>query len=197
VEHLDLVEIATKSLRSPSAAAIDRDDLIAEGQLALVTAARRYDPRKGGFRGYALPRIRGAMIDALRRNHLLPRSAWERGSRLHVLSMDKPVESGAPALVETLVDDKASVEDIVTNREQLAEVVADLEQIAESPALRLTPSELEVLRGAAVGETAVETAQRLSKSTETVKSQRRAAIRRLGARSIAHAVFMARDEIAA
>jgi RNA polymerase sigma factor (sigma-70 family) len=197
IDHLDLVDIASRSVGDPrESAALDRDDLVGEGRVALITAARRYDPCKGSFRTYAFARIRGAMLDALRRDHLLPRYARERGARLVLVSMDKPVGDGTLTLSDTLVDAKASVDEIVANREELATLIANLRE-SDPPGPKLTPSELDVLRGAAVGETAVETAKRLSKSIETVKSQRRAAIRRLGARSIAQAVFIARDEIAA
>jgi RNA polymerase sigma factor (sigma-70 family) len=197
IDHLDLVEIATRYVGNPSnSPTIDREDLIGEGQVALIKAARRYDPLKGGFRSYAFGRIRGAMIDALRRDHLLPRYARERGARLAVVSIDKPIGHGDLTLSDTLVDVRASVEEIVAHREQLARALAD-PPVRTSARTALTPSELEVLRGAAAGETASETASRLLKSIDTIKSQRQTALRRLGARSVAHAVFMAHEEIAA
>jgi RNA polymerase sigma factor (sigma-70 family) len=52
----------------------------------------------------------------------------------------------------------------------------------------LTPKELTVLRLAAEGATSAETAERLRKAGETVKSQRRAIIAKLRARNIIHAV---------
>jgi RNA polymerase sigma factor (sigma-70 family) len=197
IDHLDLVDIATRHVGSLcNSPAIDQDDLIGEGRVALIKAARRYEPHKGSFRSYAFGRIRGAMIDALRRDHLLSRYARDRGARVAVVSIDRPIGQGNLTLSDTLVDVRASVEEIVAHREQLASALAD--PPARSPArMRLTPSELEVLRGAAAGETAIETASRLQKSIDTVKSQRQAALRRLGARSVAHAVFMAHDEIAA
>ena len=46
-----------------------RDDLISAGLLGLVEAADRYNPSKGqDFRRYAYFRIRGSVIDSLRRN---------------------------------------------------------------------------------------------------------------------------------
>jgi RNA polymerase sigma factor (sigma-70 family) len=195
-DHLDLVEIATRSVGDPRSASLDRDDLIGEGQVALVKAARRYDSRKGSFRAYAFRRIRGAMLDALRRDHFLSRHARERGAKVALVSMDRPFGAGSLPLSASLADERSSVEELVLHRETLSAALAELEAAGRAPAV-LTPSELEVLRGAAAGETAVETAARLRKSIDTVKSQRRAALRRLGARSIAHAVFIARDEIAA
>jgi RNA polymerase sigma factor (sigma-70 family) len=62
----------------------------------------------------------------------------------------------------------------------------------ESPeGAALTPPELGALEGAALGLTAAETAAALSKSTETVKDQRRAVLRKLGARDMTNAVFLA------
>jgi RNA polymerase sigma factor (sigma-70 family) len=42
---------------------IPADDLIQEGMLAVIIASRDYDPAKGRFAHYALPRMRGRMID--------------------------------------------------------------------------------------------------------------------------------------
>jgi DNA-binding CsgD family transcriptional regulator len=63
-------------------------------------------------------------------------------------------------------------------------------------ATTLTPAELDVLQGAAEGETVEETAERTGRAVETIKSQRKSAMRRLNARSITHAVFLAYNEIA-
>ncbi len=196
IENQDLVEIATSHLdrlvRSP---AIDRDDLRGEGQLALIHAARRYDPARGSFRSYAFRRVKGAMLDAIRRDHFLPRYARDRGHRVVVVSIERPINDKGVTISDTLVDVRPSVEEVVEQREQLAAAIA-----GHGPARRasrLTPSELEVLRGAALGETAEETADRLRKSIDTIKTHRRRALRRLGARSIAQAVFIAHDEIAA
>ncbi len=73
-EGLQLVEqIASQLLRSLGNLA-RREDLVASGREGLVRAAQRFEPERGvPFRGYASFRIRGAMIDALRRDGQLPR----------------------------------------------------------------------------------------------------------------------------
>jgi DNA-binding CsgD family transcriptional regulator len=59
----------------------------------------------------------------------------------------------------------------------------------EVPAMpELTPSELAVLWDAAAGMTSSECASKRHKSTETVKSQRKAILMKLGARNMAQAV---------
>jgi DNA-binding NarL/FixJ family response regulator len=60
-----------------------------------------------------------------------------------------------------------------------------------SPRSDLSPSELEVLQDAANGLTVPESASRRIKSPETVKSQRRSILMKLGARNMAHAVATA------
>lgn len=52
----------------------DREELLGAAYLGLVEAAQRFDPKTGTrFRTYSFLRIRGAMIDHLRENSLLPR----------------------------------------------------------------------------------------------------------------------------
>jgi DNA-binding CsgD family transcriptional regulator len=61
----------------------------------------------------------------------------------------------------------------------------------EATASRLTPSELGVLHAAANGLTVSESARRLGKSSETVKTQRRGIIQKFGARNIVQVVGIA------
>lgn len=57
------------------------DDLIQAGMIGLLEALDRYDPSHGAqFETYAAQRIRGAMLDELRHNDCMPRSA-RRGMR--------------------------------------------------------------------------------------------------------------------
>jgi DNA-binding CsgD family transcriptional regulator len=55
----------------------------------------------------------------------------------------------------------------------------------------LSDREAEILAGAADGETAAQTGERLYLSTETVKSYRKRVIAKLGARNGTHAVALA------
>lgn len=59
------------------------DDLIQVGMIGLIDAARLYDETKGAsFETYANIRIRGSMIDELRRNSWLPQSALKNIRRI-------------------------------------------------------------------------------------------------------------------
>ncbi|OGV42764.1 MAG: RNA polymerase sigma factor FliA [Legionellales bacterium RIFCSPHIGHO2_12_FULL_42_9] len=61
---------------------IQVDDLIQAGMIGLLEAVKHYDPKKGAsFETYAGIRIRGYMLDEVRRNEWVPRSVY-RNSRL-------------------------------------------------------------------------------------------------------------------
>ena len=52
---------------------VDRQNLESAGVLGLVEAARKFDPTRGvEFKSFAYLRIRGAILDELRRNSPLP-----------------------------------------------------------------------------------------------------------------------------
>src|SRR5688500_1190220 len=62
--------------------AIDIEDLLQIGMVALVEAANSFEDRGFGFASYAQMRIRGAMIDHLRRHATICRSAMARRKAL-------------------------------------------------------------------------------------------------------------------
>lgn len=56
---------------------VERDDLVALGDLGLVEASTRYDPEGGAsFATFAWYRVQGAILDGLRRGSTLPRRVW-------------------------------------------------------------------------------------------------------------------------
>jgi RNA polymerase sigma factor for flagellar operon FliA len=62
---------------------LDRDDLQSAGVLGFLRAAARYDVRKGAsFRGFCAVRIRGAVLDELRRWDWAPRSVHKNARRI-------------------------------------------------------------------------------------------------------------------
>lgn len=74
-EHLTLVKKVALHLSYKLPKSIQLDDLIQVGMIGLIEAARRFDPSKeASFPTYARIRIRGTILDELRRNSWLPRS---------------------------------------------------------------------------------------------------------------------------
>lgn len=62
-----LVDVEARRLAKRLPAFVALDDLVSEGYVALLKAARRYDPSTGvPFGAYARRRLRGALLDALR-----------------------------------------------------------------------------------------------------------------------------------
>jgi len=73
---LPFVESLARRMASTMPHSIDLDDLVQDGVLGLIDAANRFDADRGiKFETFAERRVRGAMIDALRRD------AWPRGVR--------------------------------------------------------------------------------------------------------------------
>ncbi len=62
---------------------VQLDDLIQAGMMGLLEAARHYDETKGAsFETYAGIRIRGQMLDEVRRNDWVPRSVYRNSRRV-------------------------------------------------------------------------------------------------------------------
>lgn len=62
---------------------VDQDDLNSAGLMGLLQALRNYDPSSGNsFETYARLRVRGAMLDELRRMDWVPRTVHEKARRI-------------------------------------------------------------------------------------------------------------------
>lgn len=78
--HVQLVHHLVRETASRVPAHVDRDDLGSAGLVALVQAARAWDPERGiPFARYAATRIRGALLDELRSVDWASRSVRRRG----------------------------------------------------------------------------------------------------------------------
>lgn len=76
VQYVPLVRRIAFLLMAKLPASVDVDDLIQNGMIGLLDAIDRYEQGLGAqFETYAVQRIRGAMLDGLRGNDWLPRSA--------------------------------------------------------------------------------------------------------------------------
>jgi len=66
-------------LMSRLPASVQADDLIQAGMIGLIEASRKFDPEQGAsFETYAGIRIRGAMLDEIRRTDWTPRSVHRK-----------------------------------------------------------------------------------------------------------------------
>lgn len=82
-EHSALVRRIARQVHRSASAAIDLEELVQTGMLALVQAARGFVQRgHASFATYAAMRVRGAMIDVLRASATINRGAMRRRRRL-------------------------------------------------------------------------------------------------------------------
>lgn len=73
--YLPLVGAIAKAVSRRLPNVVEFNDLVSDGVIGLLEALRKYDPSRGvAFSAYAGHRIRGAMIDGLRRRDPLPRT---------------------------------------------------------------------------------------------------------------------------
>jgi RNA polymerase sigma factor FliA len=88
VAGLPFVEALARRMASSMPNSIDIGDLVQDGVLGLIDAAHRFDEARGiKFETFAERRVRGAMIDALRRD------AWPRGVRRQRRELDAAREA--------------------------------------------------------------------------------------------------------
>ena len=77
-----LVWYVVNRIKARLPVSVSEDELFAAGMYGLMRAARSYDPSKGaGFKTYAYHRIRGSILDDLRRLDFLPRSMRDRARK--------------------------------------------------------------------------------------------------------------------
>src|ERR1051325_10869473 len=82
-QYLPLVRSAMGRLAMTLPEHVDQDDLHSAGLIGLLQALRNYDPSCGSsFESYARVRVRGAMLDELRRMDWVPRTVHEKARRL-------------------------------------------------------------------------------------------------------------------
>lgn len=106
LDHLPLLHHIAGRMVIDMPGSVEREDLIGYGMIGLIGAADGWDPGRGlKFSTYAFPRIRGAILDELRRQDLLPRSARERVRDLDRTVQRLEQETGIPPAPETIAEE--------------------------------------------------------------------------------------------
>lgn len=83
VEHAPLVKRIAYHLKARLPDSVQVDDLIQAGMIGLIEASRKYDAQQGArFETYAGIRIRGSMLDELRKNDWAPKSVHRKAREL-------------------------------------------------------------------------------------------------------------------
>jgi len=101
LNHLFLVRHVVGKLMARLPAGVDVDNLESAGVLGLVEAANRFDAKRGvEFGAYCTLRIRGAMLDELRRNCPLPQRIVEQMTQVNNAQRTLP----PPVTIEDLAE---------------------------------------------------------------------------------------------
>jgi len=82
LEHAPLVKRVVRQLHAQASAVLDREDMAQIGLMGLLEALRRYGPPDERFPAFATLRIRGAILDELRRQDWRPRGVRQDSHRL-------------------------------------------------------------------------------------------------------------------
>lgn len=86
VSYLWLVKYLAGRLYIRLPACMGQEDLESCGVLGLLEAVKKYDPDMGrDFEAYASRRIRGAMLDEIRKANWIPRTLWQKLQQLRMV----------------------------------------------------------------------------------------------------------------
>jgi RNA polymerase sigma factor FliA len=98
LQHADLVKRIAYHLAGRLPPQVEVEDLIQAGMIGLLEAARHYSTGRGAsFETYAGIRIRGAMLDALRKLDWAPRSVHRKAREAAAVMREIEAELGAEA----------------------------------------------------------------------------------------------------
>jgi len=144
-KHASLVKRIACHLINRLPASVQLEDLIQAGMIGLLEASRNYDPTQGAsFETYAGIRIRGSMLDEIRKNDWAPRSV-HRKSRMVAeavreienehgrdardteiaATLDMPIEDYYKILQDNSYHKVLSVEDMGLGEESLLDNLSD------------------------------------------------------------------------
>ncbi len=128
VHYASLVKFVAGRLSAGLPKRVETNDLVSAGVVGLVQAIDRYIPTAGvKFESYAVPRIRGAILDSLRSLDWVPRSVRARSRQVEVAITDLQNEFGRPAT------DAEIAERLKISAEELHEWLSDVASSAIGP----------------------------------------------------------------
>ncbi len=144
-KHASLVKRIACHLINRLPASVQLEDLIQAGMIGLLEASRNYDPTQGAsFETYAGIRIRGSMLDEIRKNDWAPRSVHRKARMVAQAvreienehgrdardteiadNLDMPIEDYYKILQDNSYHKVLSVEDMGLGEESMLENISD------------------------------------------------------------------------
>jgi RNA polymerase sigma factor for flagellar operon FliA len=105
IKYLHLVKYAAGRISINLPPNVEIDDLINDGILGLIDAIEKYNNARGvKFETYAVMRISGAILDALRALDWVPRAVRQRARELERIYQEVESEYGRAATAEDIAD---------------------------------------------------------------------------------------------
>jgi RNA polymerase sigma factor FliA len=118
-DYLPLVKTLVGRMAMTLPAHIEMEELYSAGWVGLLNAVRNYDPQGGStFESYARVRIRGTILDELRRLDWVPRSVHEKARKVQ-------------AVIQKLEQDKGELPEPAEVAEALDLSLGEYEQLLE------------------------------------------------------------------
>jgi len=103
VKYISLVKYVAGRLMLSLPPSVEQGDLESAGIMGLIDAIERYNPRLGvKFESYAIPRIKGAILDELRKLDWVPRSIRSKARGLEKVIFQIESEKGETATDEEI-----------------------------------------------------------------------------------------------
>ena len=105
IKYANLVKYVAGRLMISLPPSVESDDLESAGILGLIDAIDRFDLKYGvKFESYAIPRIKGSMLDELRKLDWIPRSIRSKTRILEKVMTKIENEKGAPATDDEIAE---------------------------------------------------------------------------------------------
>lgn len=111
LDHLGLVKYLAGRLAVSAPPGMTREDLEGCGVIGLLDAIDKYNNKLGvEFKKYAYTRIRGAILDEIRKQNWIPRSKWQKFNQLKKVKERLMQQGGHPG--EKLLAEKMGMDDV-------------------------------------------------------------------------------------
>lgn len=116
LKYLPLIKYVISRMSVTPPSGLDYEDILSFGVFGLLDAVDKFDPTKGfSFQTYAIPRIRGAILDELRKCDWFSRSGREKVQRLN-RAVEKVLRDKGE------IDDDAVMSELGINEDEYYEV---------------------------------------------------------------------------
>lgn len=103
IEYAPLVKLVAGRLSMYLGYNVEYEDLVSYGVFGLIDAIDKFDHLKGiKFETYASLRIRGAILDQIRKNDWIPRTVRQRQKQIDAAIKDIEADQGRPATDEEI-----------------------------------------------------------------------------------------------